>query len=132
MKMRYDVTKNQNGVRIALNNVTLVRPVICRAISPNHRGRHLGKINGHNSTYVKVWRCTFGRITRVVRENHGESCCNAKLRCLSGLLSRKNSGNCRFNSIKDRPTCHRSQFQAYKFAMHFRTSRCDVTDYASV
>ena len=23
-------------------------------------------------------------------------------------------------------------FQAYKFAMHFRTSRCDVTDYASV
>ena len=89
MKMRYDVTKNQNGVRIALNNVTLVRPVICRAISPNHRGRHLGKINGHNSTYVKVWRCTFGRITRVVRENHGESCCNAKLRCLSGLPSRK-------------------------------------------
>ena len=34
--------------------------------SPNHCGRHLGKINGHNSTYVKVWRCTFGRITRVL------------------------------------------------------------------
>ena len=34
--------------------------------SPNHRGRHLGKMNGHNSTYVKAWRCTFGRITRVV------------------------------------------------------------------
>ena len=33
---------------------------------PNHCGRHLGKINGHNSTYVKVWRCTFGRITRVL------------------------------------------------------------------
>ena len=26
---------------------------------PNHCGRHLGKINGHKSTYVKVWRCTF-------------------------------------------------------------------------
>ena len=36
------------------------------------------------------------------------------------------------NSIKDRPTCHRSLFQAYKFAMHFRTSWCDGTDYASV
>ena len=33
---------------------------------------------------------------------------------------------------KDHPTCHRSLFQAYKFAMHFRMSRCDVTDYASV
>ena len=33
---------------------------------PNHCGCHLGKINGHNSTYVKVWRCTFGRITRVL------------------------------------------------------------------
>ena len=27
-----DVTKNQNGVRTALNNVTLVRPVICRSM----------------------------------------------------------------------------------------------------
>ena len=26
---------------------------------PNHCGRHLRKINGHKSTYVKVWRCTF-------------------------------------------------------------------------
>ena len=33
---------------------------------PNHCGCHLGKINGLNSTYVKVWRCTFGRITRVL------------------------------------------------------------------
>ena len=33
---------------------------------PNPCGHHLGKINGHNSTYVKVWRCTFGRITRVL------------------------------------------------------------------
>ena len=41
-----------------------------------------------------------------------ENYCNAKLRCLSGLPSRKNSGNCRFNSIKDRPTCHKSLFQA--------------------
>ena len=57
------------------------------------------------------------------------SCCNAKLRCLSSLPSRKNSGNCRFNSIKDRPSCHRSLFQAYEFAMHFRTSSCDVTDW---
>ena len=29
-------------------------PLNCR---PNHCGRHLGKINGHNSIYVKVWRC---------------------------------------------------------------------------
>ena len=51
------------------------RPVTSRAVfyriksdvaRPNHCGRHLGKINGHNSTYVKVWRCTFGRITRVL------------------------------------------------------------------
>ena len=34
--------------------------------SPKHCGRHLGKINGHNSTYVKVWRCTFGQITQVL------------------------------------------------------------------
>ena len=27
-----DVTKNQNGVRTALNNVTLVRRLICRSI----------------------------------------------------------------------------------------------------
>ena len=27
--------------------------------SPDHRGRHLGKMNDHNSTYVKVWRCTY-------------------------------------------------------------------------
>ena len=33
---------------------------------PNHCGRHLGKIHGQNSTYVKVWRYTFGRITRVL------------------------------------------------------------------
>ena len=25
--------------------------------SPNHRGRHLGKINGHKSIYVLTWRC---------------------------------------------------------------------------
>ena len=30
---------------------------------PNHRGRHLGKINGHKSIYIKVWRCTFWWIT---------------------------------------------------------------------
>ena len=39
----------------------------CISPRPNHCGRHLGKINGHNSTYVKVWRCTFGRITRVLK-----------------------------------------------------------------
>ena len=33
---------------------------------PNHCGRHLGKINGHNSIYAKVWQCTFGRITQVL------------------------------------------------------------------
>ena len=32
MEMKHDVAKNQNGVRMALNNVTLVRPVICRLI----------------------------------------------------------------------------------------------------
>ena len=106
-------------------------PVVYSA-SPNHCSRHLGKINGLNSTYGKVWRCTFGRSTRVLMGKSWGKCCNAKLRCLSGLPSRKNSGKCRFNSIKDRPTCHRSLFQAYKFAMHIRTSRCDVTDYASV
>ena len=37
-----------------------------------------------------------------------------------------------FNPVTDHTTCHRLLFQAYKFAMHFRTSRCDVTDYASV
>ena len=42
---------------------TIVGP---NRIRPNHCGRHLGKINGHNSTYVKVWRCTFGRITLVL------------------------------------------------------------------
>ena len=107
-------------------------PDHCIFIRPNHCGRHLGKINGHNSTYVKVWRCTFGRITRVLMGKSWGHLLLSKLRCLSGLPSRKNSGNCRFNSIKDRPTCHRSLFQAYKFAMHFRTSRCDVTDYGSV
>ena len=25
--------------------------------SPNHCGRHLGKINGHKSIYVLTWRC---------------------------------------------------------------------------
>ena len=25
--------------------------------SPNHCGRHLGKINGHKSVYVLTWRC---------------------------------------------------------------------------
>ena len=32
MEMKIDVAKNQNGVRMALNNVTLVRPVIYHAI----------------------------------------------------------------------------------------------------
>ena len=40
--------------------------------------------------------------------------------------------NGQFNPVTDRTTCHRSLFQAYEFAMHFRTSRWDVTDYASV
>ena len=34
-------------------------------------------------------------------------------------------GNYQFNPVTDRTTCHRSLFQAYKFAMRFRTSRCD-------
>ena len=38
----------------------------CLIYRPNHCGRHHGKINGLNSTYVKVWRCTFGRITQVL------------------------------------------------------------------
>ena len=41
-------------------------------------------------------------------------------------------GNGQFNLVTDRTTCHRLLFQAYEFAMHFQTSRCDVTDYASV
>ena len=45
MEMKIDVTKNQNGVWTALN-------------SPNHCGRHLGKINGHKSVYVLTWRCS--------------------------------------------------------------------------
>ena len=37
---------------------------------PNHCGRHLGKVNGHKSTYVKVWRCTFfSWITMFLTEN---------------------------------------------------------------
>ena len=32
MEMKIDITKNQNGARMALNNVTLVRQVICYAI----------------------------------------------------------------------------------------------------
>ena len=35
----------------------------CLFVRPSHCGRHLGKINGLKSTYVKVWRCTFWRIT---------------------------------------------------------------------
>ena len=30
------------------------------ATSPNHCGRHLGKINGHKSIYVLTWRCIQG------------------------------------------------------------------------
>ena len=47
-------------------------------------------------------------------------------------IRHKSFGNYKFNPVTDRGTCHRSLFQAYKFAMHFRTSRCDITDYASV
>ena len=36
------------------------------------------------------------------------------------------------NPVTDRTACPRSLFQAYKSAMHFRTSRFDVNDYASV
>ena len=32
MEIKIDVTKNQNGVRMALNNIMLVRPVICHAM----------------------------------------------------------------------------------------------------
>ena len=55
-----------------------------------------------------------------------------KLRYLAGLTRHKRFGNGQFNPITDRTTYHRSLFQAYKFAMHFRMSRCDVNDYASV
>ena len=34
--------------------------------------------------------------------------------------------------VKNGQSTKTSLFQAYKFAMHFRTLRCDVTDYASV
>ena len=44
-----DVTKNQNGVRTALNNVTLVRPVICR------------------SMYTYPWTLLLGYIGRVCK-----------------------------------------------------------------
>ena len=32
MEMKIDVAKNQNGVRMVLNNFTLARPVICHVI----------------------------------------------------------------------------------------------------
>ena len=44
-----DVTKNQNGVRTALNNVTLVRPVVCRSI------------------YMYPWALLLGYIGRVCK-----------------------------------------------------------------
>ena len=57
---------------------------------------------------------------------------NIKLRYFAGLPRPKSLGNVKFNPVTDRTTCHKSLFQAYEFAMHFRTSRCDATDYASV
>ena len=100
--------------------------VVLSKHSPNHRGRHLGKMNGHNSTYVKSMAMYFW-------SNY--SGCNGKIMgkvvVMSGwdvylaykavkILATAE------NSIKDRPTCHRSLFQAYKFAMYFRMSRCDA------
>ena len=54
-----------------------------------------------------------------------------KLRYLAGLSRHTSFGNGQFNQVIDRTTCHGSLFQAYTFAMHFRTSPCDVTDFAS-
>ena len=48
---------------------------------------------------------------------------NVKLRYLSGLPRHKCFDNGQFNPVTDRTTCQRSLFQAYEFAMNFRTSR---------
>ena len=73
--------------------------------TPDHCGRHLGKINGHKSTNVKVWRCTFCWITMFYTKKTW-----VKLfECQCMVF-----GDGQFNLVTDRATCHRSLFQAYK------------------
>ena len=50
------------------NDVITSKSSYWRHARPNHCGRHLGKINGRKSTYVKVWRCTFWWITMFLTE----------------------------------------------------------------
>ena len=107
--------------------------IICTLVKPNHCGRHLGKINGHKFTYINVWRCTFWWISMFLTEKPWVKLLNVKLQYLPGLQRNKYFGNGQCNPVTDRTTCcHMSLFQTYKFAMHLRTSRSDVTDYASV
>ena len=54
------------------------------------------------------------------------------MRSVAGLSIHKKFGNGQLDPVKDRPTCHMSRFQAYKFTCIFRTSLCDITGYASV
>ena len=97
---------------------------------PNHCGRHLGKINGHKSTYIKVWGCTFWWITMFLTGKSWVKLFEYQAEVFVGLDRQKRFGNGKFNPVTDHTTCHRLLFQAYEFAMHFRTSRCDITEYA--
>ena len=50
--------------KITFSNVCPLLFFSCRQLlRPSLCGRHLGKKNGHKSTYVKVWRCTFSWLT---------------------------------------------------------------------
>ena len=51
---------------------------------------------------------------------------------LSWLSMQNRFTKAQYKPFIDRATSHRLQFKANELAMKFRTSRCDVTDYASV
>ena len=56
------------GVRNVLSFANRTFQPTDRMSRPNRCGRHLGKISGHKSTYVKVWWCTFWWITMFLTE----------------------------------------------------------------
>ena len=56
---------------------------------PNHCGRHLGKINGHKSTYIKVLLCTFWWITMFLTGKYVVKLFECKVTHLVGWLTQE-------------------------------------------
>ena len=99
---------------------------------PNHCGRHLEKINGHKSIYVPTGRCFQDEFYMIFMQPCLNKLLQSQAEVCVLVVNAKQVTKAQYNPFTDRATSHRSQFSAKEFAMHFRTSPCDVTDYTSV